>query len=120
MLEDTIIRLCIPTEGEEGLHARLSDRFARAPAFTVVDTASDEVETFPNPERRHDHGRCTVATHLADRSVDAVACREIGRNSVASLSALRIAVYTTDRATVREVLETVRTSGLEAVGTQAL
>lgn len=113
------MRLCMPTEGGEGLDARLSDRFARAPAFAVVDTAGGEVETFPNPQRRQDHGRCAVATDLADRAVDAVACREIGRNSLASLNALGIAVHTTHRTTVREVLEAARDSGLEAVGRRA-
>jgi predicted Fe-Mo cluster-binding NifX family protein len=109
------MRLCVPTEGEEGLAARLSDQFGRAPAFTVVDTMSPAVETFLNPERRRDHGRCAVATYLADRNVEAVASREIGRNSLESLSALGIAVYKTAGLTVREVLDEARSSRLERV-----
>ncbi len=100
------MRLCIPTEGEEGLEARLSDHFGQAPAFTVVDTATGSLETFENPERHHDHGRCVVTTRLAGYALDGVVCRAIGRNARASLEALGIEVYTTEAATVNDVLET--------------
>lgn len=110
------MRLCVPTESEEGLLARVSDRFGRAPAFTVIDTTRELVEAFRNPERSHEHGRCAVATYLADCHVDAVACREIGRNVLASLRALQIDVYATAGATVNDVLEAARDSSLQPVG----
>jgi len=110
---ERIMKLCLPTEGDEGLTARLSDHFGRAPTFTVVDPARPEVETFANPERRHDHGRCVVATYLADRGVDAVACREIGRNAFEALKALGIEVYLTACLTVDDVREEARASRLE-------
>ncbi len=110
------MKLCVPTEGQEGLLARVSDHFGRSVAFTVVDTGQDGVEAFPNPERRHDRGRCAVATYLADRHVDAVACREIGPNVLASLRAVGIDVFRTAGATVSDVLEAARSSSLEPLG----
>ncbi len=106
------MKLCIPTASGEGLAARLSEHFGRAPTFTLLDTEGSEVETFVNPERRHDRGRCVVATHLADRQVDGVVCRDIGRNSLEALTALGIAVYATEAGTVADVRDEALGSGL--------
>lgn len=111
------MRLCIPTASGEGLAATLSEHFGRAPVFTLIDTESAEVQTFPNPERRHDHGRCAVAAHLADRNVDGVVCREIGRNSLEALTALGIVVYETEARTVGDVRNEAVGPGLRPLST---
>jgi len=102
------MRLCIPTEGDGGLDARLSEHFGRAAAFAIVDTATGSVETLENPERNHEHGRCAVTTRLADYRPDAVACRGIGRNASTSLEALGIEVYRAEGPRVRDVVDQVR------------
>ncbi len=109
------MRLCIPTEGQGGLAARVSAHFGRAPAFAIVDTVTGDVETFENPERDHDHGRCAVTAHLADYALDGVACRAIGRHALESLQVLGIEVYGADGPSVGDVLEQARRSELRSM-----
>jgi len=86
----------------------MSEHFGRSPAFTIVDTATDSFETFENPERSHDHGRCAVTTRLADYTPDAVACRGIGQHALDSLHALGIEVYRARGPLVRDAVDQVR------------
>lgn len=107
------MRLCVPTDGEEGLDAHLSERFGRAPVFTLLDTLTGGVEAVPNPERSHGHGCCAVTARLGDWGVEAVACRSVGPNVLASLRALGIEVFVAVGPTVRDLLDQARSKELE-------
>lgn len=106
------MRLCIPTTDDRGLAARLSPHFGSAPCFTLVDTASGEVEALTNDHAVHEHGRCNPAQGLEGRGLDAVVCRGLGRRALQRLQASGLPVLVTDALTVADALAELETGVL--------
>ena len=50
------MRICIPTERDDGAASPLSRHFGRAPLFSIVDTDTGSIETLANPHPGHSHG----------------------------------------------------------------
>jgi predicted Fe-Mo cluster-binding NifX family protein len=88
--------LCLPTVDDEGLRARLSPHFGRAPFFTMVDTATRRVRVVSNPNARHGHGACRPVEALRELAPQALVCRGIGRRAFAGLAELDLPVYLAD------------------------
>jgi predicted Fe-Mo cluster-binding NifX family protein len=110
------MKLCIPTRSDGGLDAESSGHFGSAPWFTLVDTESEELTSIPNPESGRKHGTCHPLHRLREAGLDAVVCRNIGRGAYSQLQQQGIAVYTSQRATVSEVLAAAREGTLQPVG----
>ena len=88
--------ICIPTSGDGGLAASLSDHFGRAPGYTFVEPSSGRVWTVPNPSARHEHGACRPLDAFGERLPDVLLCRGIGRRALQRLSALGVDVFLVD------------------------
>ncbi len=99
--------LCIPTNDNRGIDARLSAHFGRAPWFTIVNSATGSVDLIRNDPGHHVHGACVPTEEIVRRGVEGVLCRGIGQGASARLAAAGIAVYLTD--------ETITSSGIEAL-----
>lgn len=118
------MRLCIPTDTDDGLEARLSDHFGRAPWFTFLDPETGETESVPNTTcdnlrrgrghrhgegereghgRGHGNGRALL-TILIGRDCGAVVCRNLGRGASVRLREAGIDVRTSRAGRVREVM----------------
>jgi predicted Fe-Mo cluster-binding NifX family protein len=107
------MKICIPTESDEGLAAAVAGHLGRAPFLTLVDTDSGEVAVLANAP--HGEGSCAPAQPLAGRGVDAVVCPGAGRRAVAALQAAGIRVLLTSAPRVDEALAAVRRGGLRAL-----
>ena len=107
------MKLCIPTRDDAGLEAESAGHFGRAPYFTLVDTGSDDVVTVPNPESGRRHGTCHPLHRLRDQHLDAIVCRSLGRGAFSQLQQQGIAVYTSPKATVAEILAEARAGTLQ-------
>lgn len=99
--------LCIPTNDDRGIEAKLSSHFGKAPWFTIVDSTTGNVKLIRNDETRRTHGACVPVEEIAQHGVEGVLCRGIGAGASARLAAVGIAVYLTD--------ESVLASGIEAL-----
>ncbi len=100
------MRLCVPTHGDEGRHARVSGHFGRAPWFTVIDTESGvatPVANTPDPD-----GRCFPLDTLLASGIEAVACHHLGRGALERLQARGVRVLQTQALTVAGVIEEMR------------
>ena len=106
------MRICIPTLDDSGLQAIPSDHFGSAPFFTLVDTATEEVETIKNGDEHHVHGRCRPIYSLPVDSVDAIVCRGLGKRALARLRDTGISVLLTGAPNVSEILEAYRRNEL--------
>jgi predicted Fe-Mo cluster-binding NifX family protein len=107
------MRICIPTEGDEGLAAAVAGHLGRAPFLTMVDTESEEVAVLPNAP--HGDRSCSPAKPLAGRGVEAVVCSGAGKRAVAALEAAGIRVLLTSALRVDEAVGAARRGGLRVL-----
>jgi predicted Fe-Mo cluster-binding NifX family protein len=115
------MKLCIPTENDGGLEARLSTHFGRAPYFTVVASETAAALVLPNAGAVHGHGHCADAGATFDgHDVQAVVCRGIGGGALARLRERGIGVYLTKASTVAEALRVFLEGGLPHAGAEAV
>lgn len=107
------MKICMPTDDDKGIEAKLARQLGHAPFLTVVDTDNDEVAVLPNEPRGN--RACSPAERLEESDVEAVVCRGAGKRAVASLqrAGIRVMLTTADR--VGEARETARRGELHAL-----
>jgi len=99
------MKICIPTETDRGMDARVYGHFGSAPYFTVYDTDSDSIEVIDNSKNHHIHGRCHPLSKLSDMGLSAVICFGMGVRALQALKANGIKVYRQNGRTVHELVE---------------
>jgi predicted Fe-Mo cluster-binding NifX family protein len=107
------MRICIPTDGDEGLAATVAGHLGRAPFLTLVDVESGEVTVTANSP--HGEGHCNPTAPLAGRGVSAVLCTGVGRRAVAALEGAGIRVLVTDAQRVDEAVAAFRGGSVRAL-----
>lgn len=110
------MRICIPTQGNEGLAAAVAGHMGRAPFLTLVDTDSGEVVVLANAP--HAAGACRPAEPLLGRGIEAVVCGGAGRGAVGALEAAGIRVLVTAAEWVADAVTAVRRGGLRVLGAE--
>ncbi len=110
------MRICLPTVSEDGVGARLSPHFGRAPFFTIVDGDTGTVQVLANDRRRQQHGHCDPLGALGEVAADAVLCRGVGAHALMLLEQRGLAAYLTEAWTVAEALEAFRAGALRRMG----
>lgn len=76
------MKVCIPTETNEGLKAGVYGHFGSAPFFTLVDIEGKSVEVIDNGNQAHVHGQCHPVASLQGRKVEAVITGGMGARAV--------------------------------------
>ena len=109
------MRICIPTETNDGKNAQVYGHFGSAPYFTIYDTANDSVEVINNANEHHAHGTCHPMGILSDKDIDIVICNGMGTRAVQKLNEYRIKVYKTSAQTVEEIIKQYKESRLEEI-----
>jgi predicted Fe-Mo cluster-binding NifX family protein len=109
------MRICIPTETDEGNDACVHAHFGSAPVFTIYDTHSNELEYLKNTDHQHIHGMCQPLAALEGRSVDAVICTGMGARAVQRLNNGGVKTYRARGKTVQEVLRRHQEQALEEI-----
>jgi predicted Fe-Mo cluster-binding NifX family protein len=99
--------LCVPTQDDAGLSARVYGHFGSAPYFTLVDTVTQSTRAVPNPRSAHEHGQCRPLDGLRPYGFDAVVCRGMGRRALAMLRAEGVDVLVCDEETVSGLVQAV-------------
>jgi predicted Fe-Mo cluster-binding NifX family protein len=111
------MRICIPTEDDEGLRAQVAGHLGRAPFLTLVDTESGVLTVVPNEP--HQDGQCRPHAALAGQAVQAVVCAGVGRRALLTLESAGIRVLATRAGSVDEVLESLHAGTLRAMSPDA-
>ncbi|MCK9572036.1 MAG: NifB/NifX family molybdenum-iron cluster-binding protein [Candidatus Omnitrophica bacterium] len=112
------MRLCIPTETNEGKNARVFGHFGSAPYFTIVDIEKDSLETIDNANQHHAHGMCQPMHALTGKSIDAVVTGGMGARAVQGLNQSGIKAYRAIPGTVAEIVSQFTKGGLEEITVQ--
>lgn len=103
------MRICIPTDDDQGLSGAVAGHFGRAPFLTLVDVDSGEVSVVAN--RPHGEGHCNPVAAIAGHGVGAVLCAGAGRRAVAALEGAGIRVLVTGAIRVEDAVADLRTGG---------
>ena len=109
------MRICIPTESNRGLDARVYAHFGSAPIFTIFETESRHLEIVNNPNHQHLHGTCQPLNALRGTDVDVVLCGGLGARAVQKLNQGGIKAYLTKGNTVQEALQHYDEGDLEEI-----
>jgi len=112
------MKLCIPTETNEGKNAEVYGHFGSAPYFTIVDTEKDSVEIINNTNQHHAHGMCHPMGALAGKKVDAVVTGGMGARAVQKLNEGGIKAYRAIPGTVADIVSQFTKGGLEEITVQ--
>jgi len=102
--KEKIMRVGFAVQVNEGVESKVYDHFGSAPAFIIVDTEGEDVQTVNNEDLRHVHGACNPMMALDGRSMDAMVVGGIGAGALTKLNALGIKVYEVGASTVKENL----------------
>jgi len=112
------MRICIPTETNEGKNATIYGHFGSAPYFTIVDTEKDSVEIISNANQHHAHGMCQPMNALTGKSIDAVVTGGMGARAVQGLNQGGIKAYRAIPGTVADIVSQFIKGGLEEITVQ--
>jgi predicted Fe-Mo cluster-binding NifX family protein len=103
-----MMKICVPTENDQGLDAKVYGHFGSAPFLALADTETDQVEIVQNRGHHHRPGECSPASNLQPREIDAVVCAGMGKRALLSLQEAGIDVFLSKADTVRDVLAAIR------------
>ena len=112
------MKLCIPTETNEGKSAKVYGHFGSAPYFTIVDTEKNSVEIIDNANQHHAHGTCHPMNVLMGKSIDAVVTGGMGARAVQGLNQGGIKAYRAIPGTVDDIVSRFTKGGLEEITVQ--
>ncbi|MFA6079477.1 MAG: NifB/NifX family molybdenum-iron cluster-binding protein [Candidatus Omnitrophota bacterium] len=99
------MKICIPTEDNEGLNAKVDSHFGSAQFFTVYDTETKAVSTIDNTNAYLSQGMCHSIGVLGTASIDAVVCQGIGMGAVQKLNEVKIKAYRASGETVADIIK---------------
>jgi predicted Fe-Mo cluster-binding NifX family protein len=108
-------RIVIPAEDGNGLNARLSEHFGRAPYFVIVELEDDNisnVQVVPN-ESEHFGGFGRPADRILQFRPNAIITYGMGPRALSIFQEARIAVLKANADTVKDVVEAYRQDKLE-------
>jgi len=109
------MKICIPTETNEGLNAEVHEHFGSAPFFTIYDTDKNEVKTVDNTNAHHSHGMCHPIGVLGTSTIDVVVCQGMGMRAVQKLNEANIKAFRVVAGTVSEIIKKYQNSELEEI-----
>lgn len=94
---------------DKTLRSHVDDHFGRCPFFILVDPESMGFETIENPgHKEKDAAGIQSCELLISKGVDAVVVKNIGHNSVETLSGASITIYVVTSGTVLNVIEKLK------------
>ena len=112
------MKICIPTETNEGKDAMVFGHFGSAPFFTVYDTDNGAVEIIANANQHHAHGMCQPMAAIGGKGVNAVVTGGAGSGAIQKLNQGGIRVYRAIAGTVADVAAGFAKGDLEEMSVQ--
>jgi predicted Fe-Mo cluster-binding NifX family protein len=102
------MKICVPTEDNQGLESRLYDHFGSAPFLALADTDSEHLEMVENRGHHHAHGQCAPVERIDADQTDAVVCQGMGKRACASFERVGVDVLITTAVTLRDAIAEAR------------
>lgn len=112
------MKVCFPVEIDNGLESLVFGHFGSAPAFIIVDTDTDVMDTIHNQDLGHSHGMCSPIKALNGKMVDAIIAGGIGAGAVSKLNGMGIRVYRAQQGTIRDNLTLFKSTTMSELTTE--
>jgi predicted Fe-Mo cluster-binding NifX family protein len=77
-------KICVPTAGTGGLDDQVGEHFGRVPTYTIVDTATGDIDVVDNTSE-HAGGSGLPADILSELGIDVLLCQGAGRRALSIL-----------------------------------
>ncbi|OHD12030.1 MAG: hypothetical protein A2Y34_13720 [Spirochaetes bacterium GWC1_27_15] len=107
------MKICIPTENNNGLNSTVYGHFGSAPYFIIYDTNYNKIEVINNMDKNHQHGQCNPLASFVEKPIDVMVTGGIGGGALKKLNANGIKAYrSTKEATVSEVIKNYESNKL--------
>ena len=106
------MKICIPTNGENGIEESISEHFGRAPTYTIVDLDTNEVNVVSNMVN-HESGQCQPTEVAVKEGIKIVLCTGLGRGALNVLNSQGIDVYIGASGTVKDAVEAFKQGSLK-------
>lgn len=106
------MRISVPSMGNKGLDERVGEHFGRVPAYTVVDTETDAVETISNTSE-HMGGTGYPPELMVKAGVNVMVCGGLGRRAIMMFEEMGIRVFVGASGTVRDAVSAFQAGALE-------
>jgi predicted Fe-Mo cluster-binding NifX family protein len=106
------MKIAFPVQVDEGLDSQVYGHFGSAPSFVILDSTSEEFETFGNSDAHHAHGHCQPMKALAGNAVDAIVVGGIGGGALTRLQAQGVRVFRAVEGSVKQNLEYMKSGKL--------
>jgi predicted Fe-Mo cluster-binding NifX family protein len=102
------MKIALASRGKT-ISSHIDDRFGRCPYFLVLDTTSMTIETIENPGLKEKNvAGIRACQMLIDKNIDAVVVKNIGHNSLVTLTGAGMDVYTVASGTVNAAIKKVK------------
>ncbi|MFA6142021.1 MAG: NifB/NifX family molybdenum-iron cluster-binding protein [Candidatus Omnitrophota bacterium] len=112
------MKICIPTETNQGKESKVHGHFGSAPYFTIYDTETDSVEIINNSNQHHSHGMCQPMNALMGKKIDAVVSGGMGARAVQKLNEGGIKAYLAISGTVADIVSQFIKGGMAEITAQ--
>ena len=109
------MKLCIPTETNEGLNSNVCGHFGSAPYFMIYDAETGTFEVITNTNMHHSHGMCQPLSLIGDKHIDAVVCQGMGMGAFQKLSSKGIKAYKVNAKSVEQLIKDYKGKLLEEI-----
>lgn len=111
ILEMKNMKICIPTNGKNGIEETISEHFGRASTYTIVDLDTNEVNVVSNIVN-HESGQCHPTEVAVKEGIKIVLCAGLGRGALNALTSQGIDVYIGASGTVKHAVESFKQGNL--------
>ena len=110
--EEDRMKICIPTNGKDGLEDSVGEHFGRVPTYTIVDLETNDVKVVSNTSE-HGGGSGYPPEIMAKEGVDVMVCSGLGRRAISMFEQMGIDVYIGASGTVRDVVAAFKQGTLQ-------
>lgn len=98
------MKICVPTNGSDGMNDTVCEHFGRAPTFTVVDTESGSANVLPNTSE-HMGGVGKPPEQIAGTGTEVMICAGLGPSAVRMFESYGIRVYIGASGSVKNAID---------------
>ncbi|MFH2137283.1 MAG: NifB/NifX family molybdenum-iron cluster-binding protein [Candidatus Omnitrophota bacterium] len=109
------MKICIPTENNEGLKSNVFAHFGSAPYFFIFDETDENFEIINNANAHHAHGMCQPLSQISGKNINVVVCGGIGARAIQKLNNEGIKAYQASCGTVAEIIKEFKENKLEEI-----
>jgi len=109
------MKICIPTNGDNGLNDNVGEHFGRVQTYTIVDLETNEVRVIPNTSH-HLGGQGYPPEIMVKEGVNILVCRGLGRRAIGMFEEFGIDVYIGAYGTVRDAISAFKQGKLQKAG----